>query len=124
MARILIVEDEEQVRVLAESILEDAGHQTLSASSLVEVRGILNTDDGLDLVFTDLNLEDENEGGLQVGQLVATKLPQMPVLYTSGRNLTDGMRALFVEPSAFLPKPYTIDDLVEAVDRLLDRSDK
>jgi hypothetical protein len=34
------------------------------------------------------------------------------------------MRALFVEPSAFLPKPYTIDDLVEAVDRLLDRSDK
>jgi DNA-binding NtrC family response regulator len=123
MARILIVEDEEQVRVLAESILQDAGHETLSASSLAEVHGILDADTGVDLAFTDLNLKDENEGGLQVGQSVATRFPQIPVLYTSGRGLTDGMRALFVEPSAFLPKPYTVDQLTEAVESLLTRSD-
>jgi hypothetical protein len=34
MARILIVEDDEQVRVLAESILQEHGHTTLSADTL------------------------------------------------------------------------------------------
>jgi CheY-like chemotaxis protein len=33
MAVILLVEDEEQVRVLAESYLEEQGHQVLSAGS-------------------------------------------------------------------------------------------
>jgi len=29
------------------------------------------------------------------------------------------MQLLFVEPSAFLPKPYTAQDLIQAVDNLL-----
>lgn len=33
MAVVLIVEDEDQVRVLAEGILQDGGHETLSAST-------------------------------------------------------------------------------------------
>jgi hypothetical protein len=33
------------------------------------------------------------------------------VPYTSCHALTDGMKALFVEGSGFLPKPYTIDQL-------------
>ena len=39
--------------------------------------------------------------------------------YTSGRGLTDGIRSLFVERSSFLPKPYTNEQLVEAVANLL-----
>jgi hypothetical protein len=37
------------------------------------------------------------------------------VLYTSGRDLTDGMKARFVEKSAFLPKPYTVEELLTAL---------
>jgi hypothetical protein len=37
------------------------------------------------------------------------------VLYTSGRLATDGMQSLFVERSAFLSKPYTAQQLTEAV---------
>jgi hypothetical protein len=35
----------------------------------------------------------------------------LKVLYTSGQAVTDGMAALFVEKSAFLRKPYTVDEL-------------
>jgi FixJ family two-component response regulator len=42
-----------------------------------------------------------------------------PVLYTSGRAITDGMKALFVENSDFLPKPYTDHALIDAIAKLL-----
>ena len=47
--------------------------------------------------------------------------PGMPVLYTSGRNLTDTMRARFVENSSFLPKPHTSDGLLWSVRDLLSK---
>ena len=37
--------------------------------------------------------------------------PELKVLYTSGQAVTDGMAALFVNNSAFLPKPYTVEQL-------------
>ena len=43
-----------------------------------------------------------------------------PVLYTSGRSATDGMKSLFAERSAFLSKPYTVQQLTSAVANLLD----
>jgi hypothetical protein len=33
------------------------------------------------------------------------------VLYTTGQTVTDGLKALLVEGSALLPKPYTVDQL-------------
>ena len=44
--------------------------------------------------------------------------PDLKVLYVSGQPTTDGMTALFVEGSRFLPKPYTVDQL-EAEIRVL-----
>jgi hypothetical protein len=45
--------------------------------------------------------------------------PGTPVLYTSSRAVTDGMRSLFVEKNAFLPKPYTTPDLLWWIGNLL-----
>jgi hypothetical protein len=42
----------------------------------------------------------------------AVKLkPELKVLYTTGRAITDGMRARFVPGSAVLTKPYTVEEL-------------
>jgi len=43
VANILLVEDEEQVRVLAESFLQIAGHTTLSAGSVDQALALLET---------------------------------------------------------------------------------
>jgi len=42
MGFVLIVEDDEQVRVLAESIVQDTGHETLSAANVEEAMAILS----------------------------------------------------------------------------------
>ena len=41
------------------------------------------------------------------------------MLYATGRGVTDGMVALFVEPHGFLATPYTVEQLKTAVANLL-----
>jgi DNA-binding NtrC family response regulator len=64
MAHVFIVEDETQVCMLAESILQQAGHDTLSAATVAEAQSIINSDETFDLVFTDLQLGAHAEGCL------------------------------------------------------------
>lgn len=113
MKTVLIVEDEAMVLVLAESVVQSAGYQTLTASSLAEARSIVESGAKIDIVFTDLSLGEETDGGIDVGNLVAEKRPGTSVLYTSGRGLTDGLSSLFIAGSDFLPKPYTDTQVVE-----------
>lgn len=119
MAWVLIVEDDEQVRVLAEAILSDAGYQTLTAATRDEAVALIAGDAGIDLLFTDIGLMDELQAGLQVAKEAAEQRPGLPVLYTTGQSITDGMRAIFVARSNVLAKPYTPDELVNTVAKLL-----
>src|SRR5262249_51937537 len=111
MAFILIVEDEEQVRVLADSFLQSAGDETLSAATIEQALVLIEGDKPVDLLFVQLKIQDDVEGGLKLAKKAVEARPNLKVLYTSGQAVTDGMTALFVEKSAFLPKPYTVDQL-------------
>ncbi len=111
VAVVLIVEDEEQVRVLAESFLQGEGHKTLSAATTEQAMVLLEGEEPIDLLFIDLTMQDDPEAGLKVASKAAAIRPKLKVLYTSGQGVTDGMIALFVENSTYLPKPYTIDQL-------------
>jgi DNA-binding NtrC family response regulator len=111
MAAILIVEDEAQVRVLSESYLRDQGHETLSAANLDEALAVLAVAKEIDLLFTDISLQGDIQAGLTLAQRATERRPPLKVLYTTALAITDGMRAMFVENSAYLPKPYTIDQL-------------
>jgi DNA-binding NtrC family response regulator len=111
MAAILIVEDETQVRVLSESYLQNQGHETLSAANVAEALAVLEAATEIDLLFTDIRLQGDIQAGLTLAQRATGRRPELRVLYTTGLSVTDGMKALFVENSAFLPKPYTVDQL-------------
>ena len=111
MAVILIVEDDTQVRVLAESYLQEQGHRTLSAASVEEALAVLEGAENIDLLFTNIELQDDAQAGLKLAKQAVEREPDLGVLYTSGHATTDGMNALFVDNSAFLPKPYTVDQL-------------
>ena len=119
MALVLIVEDEEQVRVLAEAIIQDLGHETLTAGTAEQARTLVQERSDIDLLFTDIGLQDDIEAGLQLAKEIAAQRPKLPVLYTTGQGLTDGMRAMFAERFGFLPKPYTPDDLKQALGSLV-----
>jgi two-component system, cell cycle sensor histidine kinase and response regulator CckA len=111
VATILLVEDDEQVRVLAESFLQSTGHTTLSAGSTEQALAVLASDQCVDLLFVDIRLEAESEAGLALATKAVEMRPDLKVLYTSAQGVTDGMLALFVPNSAYLPKPYTVEQL-------------
>jgi len=111
LTTILIVEDEEQVRVLAESYLRDQGHQTLSAATTEQALALLDGQDNIDVLFVDMELDEGRQEGLDLARQAVARKPELKVLYATNQEVTDGMRALLVEKSALLPKPYTIEQL-------------
>ena len=119
MASVLIVEDEAVVLILTDSIVRHAGYETLTACTLMEATSIIESDVPLHLVFTDLTLQEDHDAGIAIGKLVEEKRPGVPVLYTSGREPTDGLKSLFVENSGFVGKPYTDSQIVKAIAALM-----
>jgi DNA-binding NtrC family response regulator len=127
MAVILVVDDEEQIRVLAESVLRDCGHQTLSAATVDQALALIRAEPAIALVFTDINLADDMEAGLvhpglELAQQALRLRPALRVLYTTEEAVTDGMKALFVKDSEFLAKPYDVNQLSGKVAKMLPRS--
>jgi CheY-like chemotaxis protein len=111
MPCVLVVEDDEQVRVLAEAIIQDIGHRTMSAATVPEALALLEGDTSIEALFTDIKLVEDGPTGLDLAVAVREKRPNIGVLYTTGQVITDGMRALMVDGSDCLPKPYTPDKL-------------
>lgn len=115
MATVLLVEDDDQVRVLAESCLEQQGHQVWSAGTGRGAIAILKGQEDVDLLFTDIDLKGEIAAGIDLALDAKQLHPNLKVLYTTSRAVTDGMKARFVEGSAFLEKPYTVEQLTTAL---------
>src|SRR5260370_24018295 len=94
MSVILIVEDEEQVRVLAESVLRDAGYEVLAATALEGAQALLNSDQLIDLLFVDVNLGGDLEAGLRIAQNARERRAPLPVRLTTGQSKEDGQKGL------------------------------
>lgn len=119
---VLVTEDEPLVRFSAEEMLEEAGYETVSAGSVAEAIGALQHRPEINVLFTDIELLREREGGLRLAQDARTFRPGLLVLYTTGGGLTDRMQTEFVVGSRFLAKPYTCAEIHEALATLLNGS--
>lgn len=115
MGTVLIVEDEDQVRVLAESYLREQGHQTVSAASPEEALAVFDVVERVDVMFTDVILKGDIHAGLELAKEAVQRRPELKVLFTTGSAVTDGMKAMMVDQSAVLEKPYTVDQLQTAL---------
>lgn len=118
MAVILIVEDEFYIRDEAVFMIEDLGHDTLSASDVDEALSLLRTPQQIDAIFTDIYLKKAVQGGYELADQAIKLRPNLRVLYTSGSNINDKMKTMFVEGGHFLQKPYTQMQLKNSVEVL------
>jgi CheY-like chemotaxis protein len=103
---VLIVEDELLVLMLTESMLLEAGYETLTASTLPEAITLLKSNASIDLLFTDIGLRSAVDGGLKLARKAVRMRPSIHIVYASARCVTDGLRKRFVQGSRFLAKPY------------------
>lgn len=119
MAVILIVEDDAFIRDMTEMTIQGWGHQTLLASNVDEALSLLRSPQHIDVLFTDINLKEAVFGGCELAHHAIELRPELRVLYTTGNRLTEKMKAMFIEGTQCLRKPYTADHLHDSVEGLL-----
>jgi PAS domain S-box-containing protein len=116
---VLVVDDEPLVRALAVRTLGVVGYRCLEASDADEALRIIEDEERLELVVTDVVMPGLSGGGL--GERLAVLRPDLPVLYTSGFASDDVIRrGLLAQGLPFLQKPFTPGDLARAVREVLD----
>lgn len=120
MARILIIDDDTNLRRVMRKVLERAGHTVYEAEN--GLRGIEVVERELpDLVVTDL-LMPEKEGIETIVEL-RERFPSIGIIAVSGAGGV-GDRGPLIDAELFgadaaLPKPFSIDDFLGAIDSVL-----
>jgi two-component system, cell cycle sensor histidine kinase and response regulator CckA len=122
--RILLVEDAEQLRKLAQMFLEAVGFRVWSAANGEEALQVAARHQGtFDLLLTDVVMPGMN--GRVLAEQLLPRYPEMKVLYMSG--YTDSViagRGVLDEGIHLLHKPFTEEVLVQSVCELLDSPKK
>ena len=111
----LLVEDEEAVRAFAARALASRGYSVVEAATGVEALSAIERNGGeVDLVVSDVVMP-EMDGPTLLREL-RRRRPELKVIFISGyaeeafkKNLPEGERF------TFLPKPFSLKDLVAAV---------
>ena len=119
IATILILEDDSFILQVAEILLADQGHETLSAINVSEALAYLRAAGHIDMLFTDIRLNASLLAGFELARQAVALRPDLRVLYVSGAEMTDATNALFVRGGAFLRKPYGENELRTSIDAAL-----
>jgi CheY-like chemotaxis protein len=115
MATILIVEDEKQVRVFAQSYLRQQGHRTITAATVEEALTLIEVVDGVDVLFSEIKLKGDDLAGVRIAKQAVRRQPGMKIVYAAEHEVTDGLKPLLGSPTAVLSKPYRVGDLKNAL---------
>jgi PAS domain S-box-containing protein len=120
-ARVLVVEDDPEVRASAEQIVAELGYGVRAAKDADEAMAALEADPAFDLLFTDMVLPGPVDGP-ELARLAIERRPGLKVLFTSGyaadqakatAPLGTGCRA------GFIAKPFRKADLARKLADLL-----
>jgi DNA-binding NtrC family response regulator len=117
---VLLVEDEEAVRVVAQRMLERNGYQVVVARDPIEALELPDeVGEQIDVLMTDVVMP--HMSGAALAARLLARWPELRVLYVSG--YTDGtVMAHGVRESgvSFLQKPFTSDQLARKLRSVLD----
>ncbi len=117
--RVLLVEDEEELRRIGQDALTSIGLEVVAAASAEAALDVLDAGEAFDALVTDIMLP-----GLSGPELAATALaarPSLPVLYMTAYSGSPVSGEVPVSPASILRKPYRPDSLRRRVAALLGR---
>lgn len=119
--RVLLVEDDNDVRVLARRLLQEGGHTVVEARTgeegLMRWREATASDQRIDLVVTDVVMPDM--GGRELVTQLRALHPGLPVVYMSS-FLADAIAGLDLSgPAELLEKPFSPTSFADAIEAVL-----
>ena len=117
---ILVIEDEENLRQIIQSVLDEESYKVILAETAHEGIDLYQADKHLiELVILDFNLPDAD--GLRVLQKLQTINPDVKVLLTSGFDVDKGIQeALNKGALQFIRKPFNRIQILDTVRKIYD----
>ncbi|MEP6785176.1 MAG: ATP-binding protein [Sphingomonadales bacterium] len=110
---ILLVEDEDMVRAVAERALVRHGYTVLTATQGEEAMAVLDGGTHIDLLVSDVVMPTMD--GPTLGRTARAKFPDLPILFMSGYAEEQLRRTIDLPRMGFIPKPFSVKALAEAV---------
>ncbi|CAM3054220.1 hybrid sensor histidine kinase/response regulator [Pseudomonas floridensis] len=119
---ILLVEDDDSVRLINREVLEELGYHVHVARDGEEALQIFNSLERVDLLLTDVGLPGMN--GRQLAEVIQQLEPRMPVLFLTGYAEGAMARADFLGPyMQLLTKPFALEVLASHVAGMLHKDE-
>ncbi|MDB5671544.1 MAG: response regulator receiver protein [Alphaproteobacteria bacterium] len=109
---VLVVDDEIFARLFAVQVFLDQGYTVLEADCAEQGLDVLDRNDDVDVLFTDISMPGEMDG-LELVRHVKAEHPHIAFLVTSGHG--DPTAEGLPEGSWFLAKPYSANALMTAI---------
>ncbi len=124
--RILLVEDEDSVRMVAERALTRAGYTVITArdgeEGLEKVAEAPSGAGGFDMVVSDVVMPTMD--GPAMVREIRKAAPAMPVLFMSGYAEEQLRKEIDIDQVQFLPKPFSVQQLSDKVRKILELAAK
>ena len=116
--KVLLVEDEEQIRKVLQLLLENVGYDTMGAASGGDAIELLKTHgDNIDIALLDFKLPDMNAD--KVFPVLKDTHPETEVIILSGHAITESIQNMLDSGARmFLQKPVSIEVLSEKIQEI------
>lgn len=121
---LLIVDDEQVIRSLCVDILTKHGYRPVAASSGIEALTLLeqSREAEFDLLLVDIRMPEMD--GFQFQEAARERHPDVPIVLMTGQGtLQHALHALEAGAQGIVLKPFTANELVCTVERVLERRD-
>jgi PAS domain S-box-containing protein len=116
--RVLVIEDEESVRMLVVEVLRELGYVAFQAANGAAALDLIKSSQPLDLLVTDVGLPGLN--GRQVAEIAREHRPGLRVLFVTGYAPNAAVRSNFLDPGMeMISKPFAMKELSEKIREML-----
>ena len=105
--KLLIVDDDPEVRIIVAEFLQDFGYQVIQANGGAEALDLLARSPDLRMLITDIRMPDMS--GIELAELATLRRPGLKVILISGYFVSRQVQW------RFLRKPFRLRDLEAAV---------
>ena len=122
-AKVLIVDDEDDICKLISDILLDEGLHTMLAKNSDQALDALKNTPNIGLVLLDIWLKDSNLDGLGVLEEIKNLYPHIPVVMISGHGtISTAVSALNLGAQDYIEKPFNTEKLTVTIKRVLENT--
>ena len=112
---VLLVEDEDAVRLMANKLLQRRGYRVLLAENGEEALRVAGAHPGsIEVLLTDMTMP--RMSGLELARRMSERYPGIPIVFMSGyteQPVPDGL--IGESPTLFIHKPFSLDVLIQAI---------